>query len=261
MTDGSGSDLCGSCQAALPRDAATCPHCGAPVAPAGRASAQFFTRPRPTGAAQAGSPVPSTPPVEAIAPAQASAPDVPVPSPVENAATPSPTLAVDAQAGAAASAPVALCWFCRTRPAEARSEARYELHRDTHRGYTVQSGRLGGRVRYRQLFVPVPRCCACRGAHIWAHRWAMVGLWLGLLFGTMAGFVLILVSKNPAVMLLGLAALPAGVYAGAWLGRRLYELRAAGRGAGRWRRGDAYPAVAAQIAQGWRPGKPFLVSK
>jgi hypothetical protein len=89
----------------------------------------------------------------------------------------------------------------------------------------------------------------------------MAGLWLGMLLGTFAGLVLIVASKSPAVMLLGLAALPAGMWAGAWLGRWPYERRAAAHGAGRWRRGDGYPPVAAQIAQGWRPGKPFLVSK
>lgn len=167
------------------------------------------------------------------------------------------------ESGRPSELPAALepCWFCRGRPAEPPAEAQYELHRDVQRGYTTQGGRLGGRVRYRQLLVRVPRCSLCRGAHIWAHRWAMAGFWLGLLLGTVVGMALILVSRSPGVMLLGLVALPAGMWAGAWLGRRLYELRATKRGAGRWRSGDGYPTVAAQIAQGWRPGKPFLVTK
>jgi hypothetical protein len=160
-----------------------------------------------------------------------------------------------------AAATLTPCWFCNRAPHDAARTARYELHRDVRRGYTVQSGQLGGRVRYRQLFVPVPRCAGCAGSHRWAHRWAMAGFWLGMLVGVVASLTITLVSNSPAVMLLGLAALPLAMFAGAKLGRLFYERRAARRGAGRWRRGDSFPAVAAQLQQGWKSGKPFLVTK
>jgi hypothetical protein len=254
----SGVDGCAICGAAVPEHAPLCPHCGAHQAPATTDGAEasvgagLFSPVRPN------SPAPIQD--DALPSASTRYADPPRPASPTQPSRSEPPGAMPLSAVAAAAPPM-LCWFCNRAPHDAARTARYELHRDVRRGYTVQSGQLGGRVRYRQLFVPVPRCAGCAGSHRWAHRWAMAGFWLGMLVGVVASLTITLASNSPAVMLLGLAALPIAMFAGAKLGRLFYERRATRRGAGRWRRGDGFPAVAAQLQQGWKPGKPFLVTK
>ena len=267
---------CAVCGAALTELAAVCSACGARTAgtaadmPTTRGGAGLFAPRRGGGCgAVAQQSDGDVPPAESAiaAPAPASSSLAAAASPPSLLAASAPPPSFDAGSAPEPGQPAesepaeTLCWFCEHTAAVPSATARYELHRDVRRGYTVQGGRLGGRVRYQQLFVPVPRCAGCAGSHRWAHRWAMAGFWLGMLLGTVAALAIVLASKSPGVMLLGLLVYPAALYAGAKLGRLLYERRAAGRGAGRWRRGDTFPAVAAQLRQGWQSGKPFLVTK
>jgi hypothetical protein len=113
-------------------------------------------------------------------------------------------------------------------------------------------------VRWQELSVPIPRCATCRRSHTWAGHWSTAGLYVGLLLGAVVGLALVLAAKaSLAILVLALALIPAGAFAGSRGVRWLVERRARRGGIAPWRHGDAFPAVAAQLQQGWRSGKPF----
>jgi hypothetical protein len=136
------------------------------------------------------------------------------------------------------------------------------MHRDASRSRSLTgAGSIRTTTRSSRLVEMVPRCALCARAHTVTRRLKTTGLWLGLLLGMPIWLLFFVGTEGSGPgLLLGLAlGFPGSmVWArllGGWFGHR----RERSRGSRPWEGGAGYPAVKRQIAEGWRPGKPWGV--
>ncbi len=152
------------------------------------------------------------------------------------------------------------CWYCDRRPAEQRSVAEVLMYADAKRSFAGLTGSgYRTRIEWRSGTVSVPRCPTCMGGHKAAYRWERAGLWAGILLGGPIFLLLVAASSGSGLgMLAGMVAGVPGSFLWAWqLGKWIGERRAAGAGTRPYKpRSRAHPAVALQLTQGWRLGKP-----